>query len=179
MTPPRKGKRRRRIGIALMLLAAAGFLFSTQAKSRYQIFGERFAAAGTHTASFAVEPAHSYRIFIWAVDEALGLQEWADMQLQATLTSPSSGLLETESAAASASSGQESGGKRRAQDGFEWLVEAAVAESWNLHLDLREGDYVDVEVYRDLSDLRNLLPGLYVLCFLGGIVLFLRGRNPA
>lgn len=168
-----------RIGLALLALAVIGFVLSTEAKDRFLIQEERFSTTGQITVPVAVEAGTPYRLFLWAVDEEQGLQAWAGIEFAAKVLDSQGGVVAERKTSANASSAQETGGIRRAQNGFEFALLPEQSGEMQVIIDFVEGDTLDLEVYRGLSDLQNLLPGLYILSALAGLVLVLKARAAA
>lgn len=168
---------KKQIGIVMLIAGVVGFLVATQAKSSSKVFGERYSQTGVHTLEIPVEAGSAYIFAFWGVDEETGLQTWGDLDFTATVTDASGVELFKKQKIATASSADETGGIKRAQNGCEYHHVAQSTESLTAVVTATAADYVDVEVYRNLPDWLNMAPGLGILLAIVGLVLFLRGRN--
>ncbi len=170
---------KKQIGIVMLIAGAVGFFVMTQTKSSSKVYGERFSQTGVHTLDIAVEAGSTYTFSFWGVDEEMGLQTWATLDMIATVTDESGAELFNKQKMASASSAEEKGGVKRAQNGCEYHHTASTTESLAVVVIATQADYVDVEVHKDLPDWINMGPGLSILFGIVGLVLFLKGRNAA
>jgi hypothetical protein len=168
---------KKQIGIVMLILGVAGFIMATQAKSASKVFGDRLSQTGVHPLVIPVEAGSTYTLAFWGVDEEMGLQTWASLDFSATVTDKSGALLFEKQTIASASSAEEKGGIKRAQNGFEYHHAAQITEPLAVVITAMEADYVDLEVYKDLPDWLNMGPGLSIVFGIVGLVLFLKGRN--
>ena len=166
---------RKFLGIGVMVVAAVGFVLANMNRDEYLEASERFSSLGKHTKEIPVKAGQHYRIAVWGVDEETGLQAWASLSAKVTVTDSAEKVLHEKELVASES--KETGGIRRAQIGDEFGAVAERNDSWIVTVELIEGDYVDLEVFRGLSDLGNVLPGLIVILFVVGLVVWLRNRG--
>ena len=166
----------KKLGILFILAGTIGFIAATQYKNTSEVFKKRVSLTGTHTLSVPVAAGSTYVFFFWGVDEESGLQAWANMAFAATVSDSAGNVLFKKRTSASASSSEEKGGIRRAQNGFEYHYKGHTAEPLTITLSIEEGDYVDVAVYKDISDLANILPGLFIIAGIIGVVLYIKGR---
>ena len=162
------------VGIVMMVAAAVGFVLANMNRDEYSEASERFSSLGKHTKEIPVKAGEHYRIALWGVDEETGLQTWASLKTTVTVTDSAGKVLHEKELVATES--KETGGIRRAQIGDEFGALADRDDAWVVTVELTEGDHVDLEVFRGLSDLGNVLPGLIVILFVVGLVVWLRNR---
>jgi hypothetical protein len=168
---------KKQIGMAVLIAGVAGFFVFTQMKSKAQVFEERLPQAAGRTLEIPVAAGSDYTFAFWGVDEEMGQQVWANLDFGATVTDSRGNSLFEKQIQASASSSEEKGGVKRAQNGFEYHHFAQTTEPLTVVVTAKAADYVDVEVYKDLPDWLNMAPGLSILLAIVGLVLFLRGRS--
>ncbi|MCF7972346.1 MAG: hypothetical protein K9N55_00880 [Phycisphaerae bacterium] len=170
---------KKQLGIVVLSVGVVGFFVATQMKSKSQVFGERLSQVQARTLEIPVKAGSAYRFAFWGVDEEMGQQVWANLDFKATVTDSKGAVLFEKQTEASASSSEEKGGIKRAQNGFEYHHTAQTTESLAVALAVTQADYIDLEVYKDLPDWLNMAPGLSILLAIVGLVLFLRGRSAA
>jgi hypothetical protein len=168
---------KKQLGMAVMLVAIVGFVFFSENKSDYVVLDETYGNCGEISRELAVRKGQSYRISVWGIDEETGLQQWGNLKAALLVADSKGEVLCRKSFNASASSSQESGGVRRAQNGTECVHKAQSAEKLMITILFEEGDKVSLQVHENLGDLENMLPGLFLIFGLGGLVLFLKGRS--
>lgn len=166
---------KKKVGMVLVVLGIVGFFAATQVKSLSRVHNERYSQTGTKTVSIPVESGSAYTFFFWGVDEETALQTWAGLDMKATVTDAGGATLFEEQVVASAS--EDTGGVRRAQNGFQYRHEAQASETLTVTIEAIEADYVDLEVFKDLPEWLNLAPGLSILLAIVGLVLFWKARG--
>lgn len=164
------------VGIVLMIVGVAGFIGGTESKSDYEIVSKSGSTKSAIDESVQTEAGHSYQISAWGCAEETGLQKWASMSGELVVTGADGKQLYRKAFSASASSSEETGGVRRAQNGTEFRYQAEADGKIQITGKLTEGDSLEVKVYEDLSEASNLLPGLSIILGIAGLVLFLRSR---
>jgi hypothetical protein len=169
---------KKRLGLGLVLLGVIVFVLGSENKSDHLVAREKTASAAPVQLLLPVKAGHDYLVGVWGEDEELGQQRWADMELEWTVAIDGRPLHRNR-LQATASSGEEKGGVRRAQNGEEYRYQAIADGNLELRARLLRGDKLELVVYRDLGEKANLLPGLGLLTALGGLVVYLRGRNSA
>lgn len=165
---------KKNIGIVLLTIGIIGFFYFNSAKKNYLIYGERYSLEKLHQFDIELKKNNNYTFFFWAVDEETGIQTWADMQMFARLVSAEGQLIEQKETLATAS--EETGGVRRAQNGFNIKYFADIDQKVIVEIDLKSGDYTDIEVFENLPEGIDIYPGISLILGLFGLVLFLRGR---
>ena len=167
---------KKQISMACVALGIVGFFGATQLKTKASVYKERLTQADA-TVSVPVEAGSNYTFFFWGVDEEMGLQAWANLDLTGIVTDAQGTTLFTRQVTASASSSEEEGGVKRAQNGFEYHHKAETSETLTATIKAPQADYVDLEIYKDLPEWLNLAPGLSIILAIVGLVLFLKARN--
>jgi hypothetical protein len=169
---------KKHLGLGLVLLGVIVFVLGTENKSDHLVTREKTASVAPLQVLLPVKAGHDYRVGVWGEDEERGLQHWADMELEWTVAVDGRPLYRNR-LQATASAGEEKSAVRRAQNGEEYRYRADADGSLELRARLLRGDKLELVIYRDLDEQANLLPGLGLLTALGGLVLYLRGRNGA
>ena len=167
---------KKNIGLLLLIAGVAGFFYLTSAKSDYRIFEHRFTQNKIHKVNFEAKENNNYTMFFWAVDEETGIQQWANIQLIVSVKTQSGELIKREKRIATVSDTEETGGVKRAQNGFDFSYQSESDQTILIEADLQSGDYVDIEIYENLPEGLNLYPGLSLILGLIGIVIYLKER---
>lgn len=169
---------KKNIGLAILIAGIIGFFYFSGKKSDYQILTKRFSLAKIHHLQMDVKADQNYLFSFWAVDEEGGFKnQWADVKAFVSLKSQANELIVEREIIASAS--EESGGLKRAQNGFEYNYYSEQNQTLKVEINLVSGDYANMEVYENIPDGISLYPGLSILFGLIGLVLFLKGRAAA
>lgn len=171
----------KRIGIVLVAVGIAAFVAANMAKDQNRVFSERFTDEAPHQLSVEVEAGSAYTLFFWGRDEETGMPtNWAGMELQLKVVDvDGQKVLLDKKLTASASSAEETGGVKRAQNGEELQYIAPKSGNLSVLVHLLSGDEVTVDVYKNLPTILNLAPGLAIILLVVGVVLFLKGRAKA
>ena len=164
-------------GILALVIGIAGFVFFTEKKSTYEIFRKTYTTKGKIGKVLNVDQGHCYRVAVWGIDEEMGLQRWGKLTAKLLITDPSGAVVCERPFNASASPSQESGGIKRAQNGAEFLYRATGPGVIRIALFFEEGYSLELKIFKDIGDAAHLLPSLFVILCITGIVLFLKGRT--
>jgi len=71
----------------------------------------------------------------------------------------------------------ETGGKLVTHDGINYSHDPKTDEYIKVEVQIMDGDYMDIEIYKNLDAETDALPGLFIILGLIGLVLYFRGRN--
>jgi hypothetical protein len=160
-------------GIIIVMIALMIFLSGVSRKDLYRLHSERY-TAGSHAIPFLAEKDTAYNASVWAVDEESGEQQWATLSCEAEIRDSKGKLVNSGEVVATES--KETGGVRRARRGFELYVQSMNEEELLLKVHLLEGDFVDVELRKEMPVLIRLLPSLGILIGFAGAMLITKGR---
>ena len=169
--------RKHYIGIALIITGIVFFVAFTEKKSNNRIFSKKMTVNGqVFKDSIFLKPKTNYVFAFSAVHEAGGgFSEWPTVSANMKIFNKKRNVLFETSI--NVSEHREVGGLRRAQDYKEFKYLAPENEQVFIETQLLEGDKMEVEVYENLSDLGNILPGLGVIMALVGFVVFIKLRK--
>ena len=171
-TPAKLRARKRVLSLVIIAAAGVGFVVNSEMKSLHRVLNERLTDSTAGPLVVPVSPLSEHTIEFWAVDEERGFT-WASVEARYVVRDEDGTRLVEKPLVASAS--EEDGGVKRASIGSTVHVPAGPT-ALHIEVTLQKGDYIDVEVYRDLPAWTALAPGIYALLGCVGIVLFLRSR---
>jgi hypothetical protein len=164
---------------ALVVLGATGFVAATQAKSKNTVAHAEYKERGTHGLAVPVRRGQAYTVFAWGRDEELGFEPARLDASVRVIGADGRQVLLDKALVASAMQADETGGVKRAQHGAQHEGHADRDGVWLVQVELRAGDIVTVDVFRDLPTWLNLAPGLAVVLGLVGVVLFFKAQRAA
>ncbi|WP_221028838.1 hypothetical protein [Actomonas aquatica] len=170
--PTARVARMRRLSLIIIAAAVVGFIANSEMKTLHRVAKARFTQSTSSPWVAAISSASPHTVEVWAVDEEMGYQ-WADLDASVTVLDDTGTTVAAHRFVASESA--EKGGVKRAQTGKTLQVPLGASEL-HVTVSLIKGDYVDIEVYRDLPAWRALAPGVFVLLGFAGVVLFLKSR---
>ncbi|MDA3905467.1 MAG: hypothetical protein PF484_05265 [Bacteroidales bacterium] len=166
---------KKQLWLIIICIAVAGFIFAEMYKSSHEIFNQRYTNTTTYSETIPLLIGNSYVISVYGSDEETGLQQWANLDFEFYVKDMDG--VEVVRKNISATESQESGGIRRAVNGFEFDYLAEESIELTLYLNFIEGDDVDVKVFENISEWANLIPSLFIILFLVAIVFYLKARN--
>lgn len=163
------------IGFLLMALGVVMFIGFTEKKKEDSILSKTYRANNqTSIDSLLLVKGASYIVAFNAEHEAGGgFSEWPNVKAQIKISNKKEQLF-TE--ILEHSENREVGGLRRAQDYTEFKYTAQDEETLQIETVLFEGDKMSLEVYQNLSDIGNMLPGLGIIVMLVGVFVYLKYR---
>lgn len=165
---------KKHIALLMIAISIAGFILSTSNKKKFRIFEKRYHQTGRVIETFDTEAGHEYLFFVWGTDEEQSLIKWASLEMDVQLLDSAGNKIDEREIVAS--DPEETGGIRRATNGCEMRYSGDKNAKVNLEVNLVKGDYLDIEVYKNISDGNNMLPAFFIASFLIGIVLWLKSR---
>lgn len=164
------------IGILLIIIGIGGFIYNANSKNNHNFYSERISNNKPKETKIDFIGGHQYKIKFWGVDE-----EMTNTYSQPSFSSKiniikGNGEVLFSSTLISITQ-REIGGKLVTHDGvtYEHICEANEALVIKTHI--TDGDYMDVEIYQDLSSEADALPGVFIILAIIGVVLVLRARN--
>lgn len=163
-------------GILLMAIGIIGFIFNANKKNDMKVFEKRVSTNQPQNFTVELSANHVFEIKFWGVDEEM-TQTFNSPTFSSNIEiiNEKGDLIFNESLESVIS--REIGGKRVTHDGLSFSYETQEDEIIQIHTQITMGDYMDVEVYEDLSSEADALPGVFIILAIIGLVLFLRGRN--
>ena len=169
-----RATRKRLAAIVMIAAAVVGFVSQSESKDEYLVTKERLTRSTLIPLVVTVSPLAQHTIDLWGVDEEMGYQ-WANLEVRYTIRDDSGKLLGEDGFSASESNAK--GGFKRAANG-DTVHLSPSPSSLHIEVELIRGDYVDIEVYRDLPTWTELAPGIYVLLGFTGVVLYMKSNQP-
>ncbi len=164
------------IGIALLIIGIIGFFYAANSKNKKEIFSKRVYSSHLKKMNISILANQSYEIKFWGVDEEMtgnfGTPYFeADIKV---LDKQKLILFDKELVSITE---REVGGKRVTHDGISFNHSPTIDETIEIQVQINRGDYLDIEVYENLSSEADALPGYSIILALVGLVLYLRGRK--
>lgn len=164
------------IGISLLIIGIIGFFYAANQKNEKEIFSKRASSQKLEKMDVPVKANQTYEIKFWGVDEEMtgnyGAPHFeADIKIldRQKLVLFNQELVSIHEI--------ETGGKRVTHDGISYSHTPIVDENIEIQIQINRGDYLDIEVYENLSSEADALPGFSIIIALVGLVLYLRGRK--
>ncbi len=155
--------------VSVMILSIIGFVMSTEHKKTMRIINER---GSSKNFEFTIDLATNtdYVFSFWAIDEEGGFH-WATVSAYAeVIIGDSTVYLKT----VNQSESDDSGGLKRAQNGFNFNYHCDKAVKAVFKGKLTQGDQWQVEVYEGLTQEKNMKPGLFIILFLASLFVFFK-----
>lgn len=165
------------IGIALIIAGIIFFIFFTQKKSGSLVYSKkRTKNKEIFNDNIALKPGNNYIIsFSAETEEGGGFSEWP--RAAATIKISNQGKKELFKTKIDVTEHQETGGLRRAIGYEEFKHTPTNKEQLSIETQLIEGDKMELNIYENLSELGNILPGLGIILALIGVFVYLRLRK--
>ena len=160
------------IFVATIICSIVGFILANESKAFY-LNQEIESSAEEKTYTFSIEANHDYLISFWALDEETSY-EWASMESHVVILFEGEVLYEKD---VSKSSSDDDGGVKRAQDGFEYKLTPEKSGDLTIIVQMSEGDEWSIEIYKDLPENLNILPAMFIIIAIIGVVGFLKAKN--
>jgi len=164
------------IGIIFLLIGIIGFLFSTFQKNEHPIFEERITSQEKTILKVDVEKDQPYDIKFWGVDEVMTkVYEQAHFEARVSIKNELGQVLFDRELVSTHET--ETGGKKVTHDSLEYLHIPDKDETISISIEIKKGDYLDVNIYKDMDSETDALPGFFIVLAMMGLVFFLRGRK--
>ncbi len=170
-------KMKMKTGIIIAVIGVIGFFAGTALKGENKLLEEKLSGSGLKTMPVAVDAGANYTIFFYGISErGLSSPGFANLDVSVAVKQENGASLFQKRIVASASNSEEKGGVKRAQNSAQYHGNADKTENWLIQVQIADGDEVSVEVYKDLGDFLNIMPGLSVLLLVAGVVFILKAR---
>lgn len=164
------------IGIIFLVVGVIGFFYFANQKNERKIFQERVSSPELKTLNIDLEQNQTYEIKFWGVDEQMtGVFDQAYFEADISIKNIHGHILFNQSLISIHE--VETGGKRVTHDGVEYIHTPKTDENIQIELKIIKGDYIDIEVYKNMDSETDALPGISIIFALIGLVLFLRNRK--
>lgn len=167
-------KPKKRLAIGFIVLGIVGFIYAQNSKSNHRILSQRYRTHKPISESIEVKSGNCYTVSVWMTDEEQGLQQWAKIDAEIQLLNSRDEVLEQRNILNSEA--REEGGIKRVTNGHEITYCADDQERLFINVVMKQGDYLDIEVYENLPGEQKWLPPIFIALFLVGLVLYLRAR---
>jgi len=162
-------------GIALLITGVIGFFYFTNQKSNKRIFNESISTKQSETLELDLKAGISYEFKFWGFDEEMtGIYTPPYFEAQIKVISDQCKLLFKQTLISIHEI--ETAGKRITHDGLSYEYTPQTDEKITIQVKIKEGDYIDIEAYKNLSSEADALPGLSIILALMGLVLFWRNK---
>lgn len=164
------------LGTLLMTIGVVGFFINANQKNDQRIFDARISNNDLKNLSIDIEANHMYMIKFWGVDEEM-TNTYSQPSFAANIKVLNSEQTVLFSEELISITQKEVGGKLVTHDGISYLHECTTNESLQMMVQITDGDYMDVEVYKDLSSEDDAMPGFFIIIAIVGVVLYFRRRK--
>lgn len=163
-------------GIIFVVIGIIGFLYTSNQKSNKLVLQEKAAGFETKTNQVEVEEAENYEIKFWGVDEEMtGVFQQPYFEAKISIRDGQNHLLFNQDLISVHEI--ETGGKRTTHSGLDYLHSPRNTEVITISTQIIKGDYLDIEVYKNLDSESDALPGIFIIVGIIGMVLYLRSRK--
>jgi len=164
------------IGIIFIIIGLIGFFFFSYQKNNHEIFDKRISSRDKTVLKVDVKEKQNYDIKFWGVDEVM-TKVYDQPHFEARIIIKNElGQILFERELVSIHE-IESGGKKITHDGLEYLHIPNTDETISIEIEIKKGDYLDVEIYKNLDSESDALPGIFIILAIIGLVIFLRNRK--
>lgn len=166
------------IGLTLLIIGIIGFFYAANDKNKKEIFSKRISSTHLEKIEISVLAQQTYEIKFWGVDEEMtGIYEAPHFQAQIKILDRQKLVLFNQELVSIHEI--ETGGKRVTHDGISYSHTPTVDETIEIQAKINRGDYMDIEVYENLSSEADALPGISIILALVGLVIYFRSRKKA
>lgn len=166
--------KKKHLFLLIMILCIGLFIYAQSLKSKYGIYKERITTEARYEYNFRTAANSSYLISIWGCDEETGLQQWASLNFNYEVLVNNVSIKKKQILA---SESEEKGGIRRAQSGSDVTFVSETNTNAVVICKISEGDYVDIEIFKDLPNNLYWLPVFSILGALLSGFLYLKYRT--
>lgn len=164
------------IGLTLLVIGIIGFFYAANDKNEKEIFSKRISSTQLEQIEIPVLAEQTYEIKFWGVDEEMtGNYGTPHFEAQIKILDRQKLVLFNQELVSIHEI--ETGGKRVTHDGISYSHTPTIDESIEVQVQIKRGDYLDIEVYENLSSEADALPGFSIILALVGLVLYFRGRK--
>lgn len=164
------------IGIGLLVIGVVGFFYFANQKDERKVFNERISKPEKTVLDVNLQENQTYKIKFWGVDEEMiGVFQQPHFEARLEIQNSQDQVLFNQELVSIHEI--ESGGKRVTHDGLEYLYIPDEGETIKIIVDIKKGDYIDVDVYENLDSEADAMPGISIILALVGLVIFLRSRK--
>ena len=164
------------IGLTLLIIGIIGFFYAANNKNEKEIFSKRISSAQLEKMEIPVLADQTYEIKFWGVDEEMtGVYEAPHFQAQIKILDRQKLVLFNQELVSIHEI--ETGGKRVTHDGISYSHAPTLNETIEIQAQINRGDYMDIEIYENLSSEADALPGISIIIALAGLVIYFRGRK--
>lgn len=163
------------IGISLLVIGIVGFFYFTNQKNNKRVFNESISGNQMQAFHLTLRSGELYEIKFWGVDEEMtSVYQAPHFEAQIKVLGENGKLLFNRSLVSIHEI--ETGGKRVTHDGISFEYTAISNEEIEIQTQIKDGDYLDIEVYKNLNSESDALPGLSIILALMGLILFWKNR---
>jgi hypothetical protein len=163
------------IGITLLAIGILAFFYFANEKNSKLTFENRVSSLDLLKLNVHLNAKEKYEFKFWGVDEQMtGVFDQPYFEAQIKILDSKSQILFHQELVSITEI--ETGGKRVTHDGLSYEYTPQTDEKVTIQVKIKEGDYIDIEAYKNLSSEADALPGLSIILALMGLVLFWRNR---
>ena len=161
------------IGLVMLIGGIIMFVVYNQRNKQYLELSDSGSSLKPIEMEMPAEAGTDYLVKFWFLDEETGY-EWASASADFSIYFNDQQI---HTKKYSASSSDDSGGVKRAQDTDEIRYTPAVAGKLTFKGKLTQGDKWDVEVYKNMSDSEDMAPPAALIVAVVGLVLVLKKKK--
>ena len=164
------------IGLTLLVIGIIGFFYAANDKNEKEIFSKRISSTHLEKMELPILADQTYEIKFWGVDEEMtGVYEAPHFEAHIKILDRQKLVLFNHELVSIHEI--ETGGKRVTHDGISYSHTPSMDETMEIQAQINRGDYMDIEVYENLSSEADALPGFSIIIALVGLVLYFKGRK--
>lgn len=166
-------KRKKLLGLTMLIGGIVMFVFFNQKNKQFLEFSKTGSTLSPINLEMPVEAGNDYLVKFWFSDEETGYH-WASALADFSIYFNEEQI---HTKKYSATSSDETGGVKRAQNTDEIRYTPSKSGKLIFKGELLEGDKWEVLVYKNMSDKENMAPPLALIVAIVGIVLVFRNRK--
>lgn len=169
-------KVKKNTGIIFIIIGVIGFFYASSIKGDKLVFNERVSSYNLESFQVNVDGGENYEIKFWGVDEEMtGVFQQPYFEAQLSIRDGQNHLLFNQDLMSIHEI--ETGGKRTTHDGLDYLHSPKSNEVITISAQIIKGDYLDIEVYKNLDSETDALPGVFIIIAIIGVFVYFRSRK--
>ncbi|NOR86046.1 MAG: hypothetical protein GQ527_00410 [Bacteroidales bacterium] len=164
------------IAIIIMVIGVIGFIYHSEKKSDTLLFSKNIYVSDLQNIDIQLTANHNYKFNFWGTDEEMtGTFSMPTFTATLLLTDSKKDIIFQEQI--ESYNPKEMGGKLVAHAETTFEYHPSQDEQLELQVQILDGDTLDIDVYQDLSDEGDAMPGIFIIIAIIGLVIFLRARK--
>jgi|GEM_PF-3816927 len=163
------------IGIVLIVFSILAYFYVSEKKSAYLVLKEHFTEKKQHFIYPELLEGNNYFMFFGAGAKQNKNTQTTEVNVLISIHEQNGDLIAQDEI--NAISNLKSGGLKQTENSFDFSYTAQKNTRLSIEITFLKGDYTHVEIYKNLPKYINLIPGLFIITGLFGLIIFVKGRK--